>query len=370
MQRIADRLVRPFALALPRLVILGLAAISTSCASSKPAQSGGRGQAEHAANPPVGHPGVDGLAGLERYIVGTGIGATYELARQRAMVAIAGQIQGSLRAEGVVFAESERVDGRGRTSLVDREAVQERIVVETKLRRTEWIRVVSAAPKDDGVEVVALLDRDEASRGLREELRSQAEALAGRIAAWRGRSDRLAASREMPSLREAEREIRGSQELLQSLSRSPVPAPAALEDLREAEAELASWWRGTTWQICLGQDEGPAEIQLAGRLASEGWKALPCVDEPGEGRTLRLVGSLRATRQRMYQAGGYPHFCSLHLGYRVEGAGGIVVGGGSAVGLRSGGMSPAAACASSLGRLADELLRDLGAPSSPPPPRR
>src|SRR5690606_10083896 len=116
----------------------------------------------------------------ERYVVGVGEGPTLELARRKAAVEISAQLQGSLRAEGWVEAESDRIDGVERA----RESVREEIRVETGLARMEWIEVVSARTRGDAVEVFAVLDRRRAAESLRAEIEDRLAGLDAQIARW------------------------------------------------------------------------------------------------------------------------------------------------------------------------------------------
>lgn len=307
-----------------------------------------------------------------RYITGTGRAATVEAARQRAMAAIASQIQGSLWAQEAVVAEEIRGTDGGRHHSRDEESIREEIRIETRLPRTEWVRVVSAIEVDGGHEVVAILDRREAADTLRSEIDRASAALARGIASARSAPGLLARSRAVEALRPERQELLASHLLIGAIAREPVPFPAILAEFDELEGALRAAWAEVSWEICLvGEQAAQRATALAARLAGHGLDALPCPggDLRASDRRLRIQGTLNVRTQTVHQAGAYPVFCSTHLEFRVIDDEGGIQGGGGATGVRAGGMGPGEACATSLEDLAGALLDSLGHPERRARPR-
>lgn len=341
---------------MPHLLAAIFALLLASCATAPPPR------ARAAAHPPsqAAYP-------PHRYITGIGQGATAELARQRAMTAIAGQIQGRLWAEETVSAEEVRGSSGSQRHDRERESVREEIHVEVRLPRTEWVQVVSHTSSEGQHEVLAVLDREDASRILREEIDRATSSLASALDAAMAAPGLLARSRAVEALQGKRDELLASLALLAGISRHRVPDPPALLAFESFRASLSASWAAVRWEVCLGGEQASQrEGALAARLAGAGLDALPC-GAPGAGaaesRPWRLVGRLDVNTQTLRQPGAYPVFCSTHLEFRVVDEAQGVQGGGSATGLRAGGMGPGAACASSLGSLVDELLSTLGHPA-------
>jgi hypothetical protein len=309
------------------------------------------------------------------------------------MTAIAGQIQGRLWAEETVSAEEVRGSSGSQRHDRERESVREEIHVEVRLPRTEWVQVVSHTSSEGQHEVLAVLDREDASRILREEIDRATSSLASALDAAMAAPGLLARSRAVEALQGKRDELVASLALLAGISRHRVPDPPPLLAFESLRASLSASWAAVRWEVCLGGEQASQrEGALAARLAGAGLDALPCRERPAEGgvagadgdrqadaaagaddggpgagaaesRPWRLVGRLDVNTQTLRQPGAYPVFCSTHLEFRVVDAAHGVLGGGSATGLRAGGMGPGAACASSLGSLVDELLSTLGHPA-------
>jgi len=301
----------------------------------------------------------------ERYVVGVGEGPTFELARRKAAVEISAQLQGSLRAEGWVEAESDRIDGVERA----RESVREEIRVETGLARMEWIEVVSARTRGDAVEVFAVLDRRRAAESLRAEIEDRLAGLDAQIARWEETRGLLARAQALMELERERRIVQSSLDLLAAVSRRPPARPAAFGRLERAQREVQERIGRVDWEICLEPEENGGLVRVfSGRLAQKGLSTLDCGTEGGEdGTRWTLRGRLGATLQQMDHPGGYPFFCATQLDFRVEGRGGASESGGVAHGLRSGARTRTDACALSAQALADDFLRRIGWESAESP---
>jgi hypothetical protein len=294
----------------------------------------------------------------DRYVVGVGEGPTLELARRKAAVEISAQLQGNLRAEGWVEAESDRVDGVERA----RESVREEIRVETGLARMEWIEVVSARTRGDAVEVFAVLDRRRAEESLRAEIDDRLAGLEAQIARWEETRGILARAQALMALERERRILQSSLDLLAAVSRRPPARPAAFVRLARAQREVQERIGHVEWEICLESegDESLARV-FAGRLAQKGLSTLDCGAEGrGTGPRWILRGRVGATLQQMDHPGGYPFFCATQLDFRVEDEGGTAESGGVAHGLRSGARTRKDACALSAQALADDFLQRIG----------
>src|SRR5690606_13832939 len=250
----------------------------------------------------------------ERYVVGVGEGPTLELARRKAAVEISAQLQGSLRAEGWVEAESDRIDGVERA----RESVREEIRVETGLARMEWIEVVSARTRGDAVEVFAVLDRRRAAESLRAEIEDRLAGLDAQIARWEETRGLLARAQALMELERERRIVQSSLDLLAAVSRRPPARPAAFGRLERAQREVQERIGRVDWEICLEPEENGGLVRVfSGRLAQKGLSTLDCGTEGGEdGTRWTLRGRLGATLQQMDHPGGYPFFCATQLDFR------------------------------------------------------
>lgn len=308
--------------------------------------------------PEVYQTGRDDRFPPDRYVIGVGQGPTIERARQRAIAAIAAQLEASIEALDALHA-ADGSDGYHETILQE-------IRIRTRFDRPDWIQLVDAVESKGVVHALCVLDKVQSAALLEAEAMAHRTALRAQLEQARAAPSLAPRSQAIARARPLARTLLDATTRLAMLRGRPVQPPSEIRSLAALELALQQERQETSIEICV--DGLPARIREAqstvahfpSLLAGAGVRAVPC----GTPAIHRLTGRLHAEPwSARPQAGSHARFCTVRLDWalldvdeeRLEGGG--TIGGPQ---NRGGGPDLLQACHASARRLAAELAVILG----------